>query len=138
MIISSTQAARRRHSAAAVLAVAITLLICPRAAEAQASLAAEDIIDEVPVKLGNLTERFTVIRDAIHQDQWYYAPDQPRLAEHVGANGQREPEFTLVRYQFKDPANPEALAEGGFLQFAITLALPPEALSQLTTFVLKT
>src|SRR5207253_9172288 len=131
MIASTARTVRRRQSAS-VFALAIALLICPRVARAQASLAAEDIIDEVAVKLGNLTERFTVIRDAIHQDQWYYAPDQPRLAEHVGANGQREPEFTLVRYQFKDPANPEALAEGGFLQFAITLALPPEALPQLT------
>jgi hypothetical protein len=90
------RAARRRHSAAAFLALAIALVICPRAAQAQASLAAEDIIDEVPVKIGNAVEKFTVIRDAIQTDQWYYVPDQPRIAERVMSSGQREPEFALV------------------------------------------
>ena len=131
MIVSSTCAARCRRVAAAFLALALVLIVCPRAAQSQASLAAEDIIDEVPVKLGNVTDRFTVIRDALRPEQWYYAPSQPRLSERVMSNGQREPEFALVRYQFKDPADPEKLAEGGFLQFAMTLALPPEALPQL-------
>ena len=131
MIVSSTCAARCRHTAAAFLALALVLIVGPRAAHSQASLAAEDIIDEVPVKLGNVTDRFTVIRDALRPEQWYYAPSQPRLSERVMSNGQREPEFALVRYQFKDPADPEKLAEGGFLQFAMTLALPPEAIPQL-------
>jgi hypothetical protein len=131
VIPSSPRTARRHHWAAAFLALAVALVVCPSAAQAQASLAAEDIIDEVPVKLGNVTDRFTVVRDALQADQWYYAPSQPRLSERVMSNGQREPEFTLVRYQFKDPADPEKLAEGGFLQFAMTLALPPEALPQL-------
>lgn len=115
-----------------VLALAgLALLVAPRAVQAQASLASEDIIDEVVVKIGDESHRFTVIRDAINKDQWYYAPDQPRLSERRMSNGNREPEFTLVRYQFRDPANPEALAEGGFMQFAITLALPPEAQPQM-------
>lgn len=135
MIASSPQAARRRRVAAAFLALAIALIVCPRAAQSQASLAAEDIIDEVPVKLGNVTDRFTVVRDALRPEQWYYAPSQPRLSERVMSNGQREPEFALVRYQFKDPADPEKLAEGGFLQFAMTLALPPEALPQLRSAI---
>jgi hypothetical protein len=82
-----------------------------------------------------VTDRFTVIRDALRPEQWYYAPSQPRLSERVTSSGQREPEFNLVRYQFKDPENPEKLAEGGFLQFAMTLALPPEALPQLKTAI---
>ncbi len=117
-------------------ALASAAFIVPQPAWAQASLAAEDIIDEVPVTIGNVTERFTVLRDAIQRDQWYYVPDQPRLSERL-VNGSREPEFTLVRYQFKDPANPEQLAEGGFLQFAITLGLPPEALPQLRAVIAK-
>jgi hypothetical protein len=135
VIVSSTCAARCRHTAAAFLALALVLIVGPRAAHSQASLAAEDIIDEVPVKLGNVTDRFTVIRDALRPEQWYYAPSQPRLSERVMSNGQREPEFALVRYQFKDPADPEKLAEGGFLQFAMTLALPPEALPQLKSAI---
>jgi hypothetical protein len=129
MSASRTRAFRLRHWATALLALA--LAVAPRAVQAQASLAAEDIIDEIPVKLGTVMDRFTVIRDALQIDQWYYVPSQPRLSERVTTNGVREPEFTLVRYQFKDPADPEKLAEGGFLQFAMTLALPPEALPQL-------
>ncbi len=114
-----------------VLALAGIALLCPRLAFAQASLASEDMIDEVIVRIADVDYRFTVIRDALQKDQWYYAPDQPRLSERQMSNGKREPEFTLVRYQFRDPANPEALAEGGFMQFAITLGLPPEAQPQM-------
>jgi hypothetical protein len=65
VIVSRPRAARRRYWAAAFLALALALVMGPRAAQAQASLAAEDIIDEIPVKLGNVTDRFTVIRDAL-------------------------------------------------------------------------
>jgi hypothetical protein len=129
--VPTRRAPRSRCAGALLMALAATLLAAPRPAPAQASLAAEDIIDEIPVKLGTVTDRFTVVRDALQTDQWYYAPTQPRLSERVMSNGRREPEFALVRYQFKDPADPEKLAEGGFLQFAMTLALPPEALPQL-------
>ena len=111
---------------------AMAAMFCvPATGLAQASLASEDIIDEVPVKIGNVVEKFTVLRDAIQKDQWYYVPDQPRVVERVMSSGQREPEFMLVRFQFKDPANPEGLAEGGFLQFSMSLGLPPEAIPQL-------
>lgn len=117
--------------------VAAGMLFCPALARAQASLAAEDIIDEVPVKVGNLLEKFTVIRDAVQKDQWYYVPDQPRIVERRMSSGEREPEFALVRFQFKDPANPEQLAEGGFLQFAMSLGLPPEVLPQLRAVIAR-
>jgi len=120
-----------------VLALVGLALLCPRASFAQASLASEDIIDEIVVKIGDVDYRFTVIRDALQKDQWYYAPDQPRLSERQMSGGNREPEFTLVRYQFRDPANPEALAEGGFMQFAITLGLPPEAQPQMKAAIAK-
>lgn len=127
-----SQTYSRRRSTLGLPSIALAvLLLAPGVANAQASLAAEDIIDEVPVKIGNVIEKFTVIRDAIQTDQWYYVPDQPRIAERLMSSGEREPEFALVRFQFKDPANPEQLAEGGFLQFAMTLGLPPEALPQL-------
>ena len=131
MTESRPPAVRCPYTTAVFWALAFALAVGPRAAHAQASLAAEDIIDEIPVKLGNVTDRLTVIRDALRAEQRYYAPSQPRLSEKVMSNGQREPEFALVRYQFKDPADPEKLAEGGFLQFAMTLAPPPEAIPQL-------
>ena len=102
---------------------------------AQASLAAEDKIDEIPVKLNTgLTESFTVIRDAMIPEQWYYVPDRPRLFVRQAESGP-EPDFALIRYQFKDPSNPQALLEGGLLQFAANLAIPPEAISQLTKVI---
>lgn len=128
--MKSLNAGVSRKWLSGVFAIVVTFFI-PVMGKAQASLAAEDIIDEVPVKIGNVVEKFTVLRDAIQKDQWYYVPDQPRIAERLMSSGQREPEFTLVRFQFKDPANPEALSEGGFLQFSMTLGLPPEALPQL-------
>jgi hypothetical protein len=134
---SMTTRSGRHRGRMACGAMALLALLCPWPAAAQASLAAEDIIDEVVVKIGEMTYRFTVIRDAINKEQWYYAPDQPRLAERLMSSGKREPEFALVRYQFKDPANPEQLAEGGFLQFAITLALPPEAQPQMKAAIAK-
>jgi hypothetical protein len=106
----------------------------PASVWAQASLAAEDKIDEVVVTLNGVQEAFTVVRDARIPEQWYYVPDRPRLFERT-VDGQTEPEFHLIRFQFKDPANPQALLEGGMLQFAASLALPPEALPQLTAAI---
>lgn len=127
-----TKISKRVSSAWRIGLLAIVATFClPTAVLAQASLASEDMIDEVPVKISNVVEKFTVLRDAIQKDQWYYVPDQPRITERLMANGQREPEFMLVRFQFKDPTNPEAKTEGGFLQFAITLGLPAEAIPQL-------
>jgi len=117
--------------------VAAGVLLCPALALAQASLAAEDIIDEVPVKIGSVVEKFTVIRDAVQRDQWYYVPDQPRVVERLMSSGQREPEFDLVRFQAKDPTNPEQLAEGGFLQFAMTLQAPNEVIPVLRAEIAK-
>jgi hypothetical protein len=135
-MFSSLRTVTRRLAPATVV-LSLGLLLCPQRALAQASLAAEDIIDEVPVKIGNVVEKFTVIRDAVQTDQWYYVPDQPRIAERLMSSGKREPEFALVRFQFKDPANPEQLSEGGFLQFAMTLGLPPEVLPQLRAVIAK-
>ncbi len=108
----------------------------PLFAWAQPSLASEDIIDEIPVTIANVTERFTVVRDAVQKDQWYHVPDHLRLSERVGAGGARVPEFTVVRYRSKDPTNPETL-EGGFVQFAMSLAIPPEAIDQLKAAIAK-
>ncbi len=113
------------------------LLIGPLSgrASAQASLAAEDIAQDVKVEIEGVPELFTVVRDALQRNQWYYIPNSPRLYER-SYQGRREPEFSLVRYQFPDPANPATLLEGGILQFAATLAVPPESLDQLKQAVI--
>ncbi|HEV7573526.1 MAG TPA: hypothetical protein VGQ21_18675 [Thermoanaerobaculia bacterium] len=110
--------------------VCLYLLVMPSVARAQASLAAENIIDDVVV--GDTT--FTLFRDARNPEQWYYVPNQPRLVTRsVGSTS--EPEFSLIRYQFAEPANPEHLLEEGILQFAATLAAPPNAIQAFKTAI---
>ncbi|MEM8931012.1 MAG: hypothetical protein AAGE94_07545, partial [Acidobacteriota bacterium] len=111
-----------------ILVVATVLSTAP--ALAQASLAAEDRIDEIPVTVGGVARSFTVLRDARITDQWYYAPIGPSLHERtVGET--TLPELAVIRYQAKDPENPQQLIEGGLVQFAASLAVPAEALPQL-------
>lgn len=126
-----TRIHRHYTTVALTFTLALAMAFAPTQADAQASLAAEDMLDEVPVTVGGVPESFTLIRDAIRPEQWYYAPDRPRLFERSLAGGPIEPDFTLIRYQFKDPTNPEKPLEGGLMQFALTLALPAEAIPQL-------
>jgi hypothetical protein len=85
----------------AVASITIALLVPPHVI-CQASLASEDIIESLTV--GN--DSYTVLRDAIHPEQWYYVPNAPHLYTHQ--NGDKiEPEFHLLKYQFKDPKNPQ-------------------------------
>ncbi|NEI66481.1 hypothetical protein [Rhizobium leguminosarum] len=94
---------------------------------AQASLAAENIIDEVPVTIdgtnGKETHRYTVIRDALNKLQWYYVPNEPAVTLVQNANGP-EPEFTLLRYAVRDPKNSLVFNGGGLINFAVNLAAP--------------
>jgi hypothetical protein len=116
----------------------VILTVDPTRMSAQASLAAEDMIDEIPVTIAGVRESFTVVRDAFRKEQWYYVPDRPRLFERTLAGGPVEPDFTLIRYQFNDPENPEKPLEGGLLQFAFTLSLPAEAVPQLKAAISET
>lgn len=107
---------------------------------AQASLASEDIIDDVSVKSSSGEQlTYTLVRDAIQKDQWYYFPTQARLYEIKSAGGATEPEFTLLKYQYNNPQKPGELLEGGIIQFAIVLSPDNTSLSQLkSTLLVKT
>ena len=129
------EAASRFRLAPSATRLAAIIGIClvfyrPPSVFAQASLAAEDIAEDVAVDVRGVKETFTVIRDALERNQWYYIPNAPRLFERE-YQGKLEPEFSLVRYEFSDPDNPNSLLQGGLLQFAATLAVPPEALNQM-------
>jgi len=89
------------------------------------SLKVEHQRDDVVVEIDGITSRFTVIRDHSIPNQWYYVPDQPRIAEREYA-GRRVPEFALVKYQTAEPD-----VEGGLLQISFDLAIPPEAVDQM-------
>lgn len=116
--------------------VAIFLIFNSPSAQAQASLAAENIIPQVDVKQGTvagpITTHYTVVRDARNENQWYYVPTEPRLVEISKPNG-IEPEFSLLRYASRDPNNVLIFNGGGIVEFAVSLAAPDEVLPQLRT-----
>ncbi|ANL39254.1 hypothetical protein [Rhizobium phaseoli] len=98
---------------------------------AQASLLAENTISSVPVKVttpdGSLKEEvYTLVRDARVPDQWYYFPNEPRLAETM-VGGKRVPELNFIKYTSK--TSDGNLKGGGLLTFAVTLGASAEALS---------
>lgn len=119
-----------------LLSVVFALLSCG-SLFAQASLAEGDTVD-FTVTIGNEEENITCIQDALKPHQWYYIPNKPRLVVVKNKKTKEElPSFSLVKYQARDPNDPQSLLEGGVLQAAINLALPPTALDQLKTHLAK-
>ncbi len=105
---------------------------------AQASLASEDIMDDITVKTAaGESVSYTLVRDAIQKEQWYYIPTQSRLYEIKTANGVSEPEFTLLKYQYNNPQKPGELLEGGIIQFAIVLSPDNVSLTQLKNILIN-
>ena len=114
-----------------VILFSLSILFASRqATHSQASLAAENVVDDIKITINGQTDTYTLIRDGRVEDQWYYVPNQPRIVERA-VQGRIEPEFTMLRYQFPNPNDSEALIEDGLLQFAATLAAPPEAVMQM-------
>jgi len=109
-----------------LLIISILFSIVSASSLANPSLAIQDWIDDIVVDVNGVKSRFTVMSDATQPKQWYYVPDQPRLAEKE-IDGVRYPEFALVKYQGLDPDNPNVEIEKGILQFSVSLAIPPEA-----------
>lgn len=114
-----------------VLAVWITVLFASPAVWAQASLADGDTTD-FTITVDGHKEHVTCIQDAIKPNQWFYVPSKIRLDTMMDATTRKDvPVFTLVKYQAKDPEDPEKLHEGGVIQCAVNLALPAGGLDQL-------
>ncbi|HEY9070986.1 MAG TPA: hypothetical protein VIV61_12080 [Candidatus Ozemobacteraceae bacterium] len=114
-----------------VLAVGVLVLFASPAVWAQASLADGDTCD-FTITIDGHTEHVTCIKDAIKPEQWYYVPSKIRLDTMMDASTKKEmPVFSLVKYQAKDPEDPQKLLEGGVLQCAVNLALPAGGLDQL-------
>lgn len=104
---------------------------------AQPSLAAENMINTVDTKtaLGEV-KTFTLIRDAIKTDQWYYMPKSLRLVEKRTVDGKPQPKLSIVRYQYQDRVTKE-LKEGGNLTVAFTFGAEPESEMQLKKFITR-
>jgi hypothetical protein len=96
---------------------------------AQASLAAEDVINDIVIQYQGKKEAFTVVRDARDRNQWYYVQNAPRITESSDGTDV-VPDLSLVRYQKKDN-NTQQIYEGGLLQFSATLQLPSEVIDLL-------
>ncbi|MFN8344452.1 MAG: hypothetical protein U0X91_05590 [Spirosomataceae bacterium] len=104
---------------------------------AQASLASEDIIENVPITVAGEKIIYSLVRDGSQKNQWYYIPSQVRIVETQRQKGQNEPEFTLIKYQFKNPKNSQELLEGGVIQFSVVMAPDNEGFDQLRNFIVK-
>lgn len=108
-----------------------------QAAFSQASLADGDKIDLV-INVNGYEENVTCIQDGINEKQWYYVPNKPRLVTVKSSKYPKGmPSFSLVKYQAKDPENPEKLIEGGVMQACINLALPDGGLNKLKEGIAK-
>ncbi len=120
-----------------IIIISSILLLPTHEIWAQASLAAEDQIVDIPVEIRGEIKRITVVRDAWKKNQFYYFPPQPWLYER-DVKGEKIPEFHLIRYQFKDPKNPEELIEAGLLQFSASLGIPGTARETMQSVIAKT
>src|SRR5690606_5856941 len=105
------------------------LFLISSLAIAQPSLSADDV-KEMVINHKNKTENYTLLRDATNRSQWYFVPKEPRLTE-VFINGEPNPEFTLLRYQFVDPTSSSGSFDGGIAQFGIVITPEPEVISLL-------
>ncbi|HNV72515.1 MAG TPA: hypothetical protein PKO06_22590, partial [Candidatus Ozemobacteraceae bacterium] len=98
---------------------------------AQASLADGDTLD-LAISIDGVKEGVTCIRDAVKPNQWYYVPKMIRLDTVMDPNLKKErPQFALVKYQGKDPDDPQKLLEGGVLQCSFNLSLPGKSVTEL-------
>lgn len=119
------------HRAATVCIVGLTLLVSQSEAFAQASIAAENIIDTVSFSYTDATgtkqiEDVTLVRDEQEEKQWYYVPSKPVLVTtHVGDKS--IPQFNLLTYDYKESGSDNILS-AGLLNFSARLSLPPDAI----------
>ncbi len=112
----------------------ITLKCAATQLYAQASLAAENVIDDIKIKTkSGKIKSYTVFKEERQQsgaaEQWYYMPNELRLAEEVDVKGKIRPKLTILRYQHQDLMT-KTNQQGGILVAAFTYAIEPEAIEQ--------
>lgn len=120
-----------------ILLTIIGILIGPYQLKAQASLAAENTIDDITITTKHGKQKvYTVYQDARVRTQWYYPPNEFRVAEEIDANGKVRPKMTILRYQYQDVITKEN-KEGGVLVAAFTYAIEPEAVDQVRKEIMR-
>ncbi len=103
----------------------------------QASLAAEDMVEDISVtnKFGEL-RTYTLIRDAKTPEQWYSMPNRISVAEEVDVSGKVRPKMTILKYQYKDKVTKE-VKEGGVLSATFTMGMEPEVIDEIKNKLLE-
>lgn len=104
---------------------------------AQASLAAEDMVEDVMVttKYGQ-QKTYTLYRDAQTPEQWYYMPNELQVAEGVDVNGKVKPKMTILKYQYKDKVTKD-VKEGAVISATFTMAMEPEVVDDVKNQLLE-
>lgn len=87
----------------------------------------------VTVTVDGEPETFIVMKDYKKADQFYYKPNQLRLATR-GTGSKKRPVFHLLKYQDRDPDTNE-LVEGGVLQFSVRLDPGNDVVTQIRAAV---
>ncbi|NER16552.1 hypothetical protein [Spongiivirga citrea] len=115
------------------LAITFYLITSTTLLYAQASLAAEDMVEDITVttKYGE-QKTYTLIRDSQTPEQWYYMPNGVRVAEEVNVNGKVGPKMTILKYQYKDKITKET-KEGAVLSATFTMAMESEVVDEVKT-----
>jgi hypothetical protein len=97
---------------------------------AQASLAAENQINDIPVTTKQGKKKvYSVFRDANAPNQWFYMPNELRVAEDVAVGGKIKPKVTILKYQYQDKID-KTNKEGGVVVATFTYAMEPEVVDQ--------
>lgn len=121
----------------ATLLALCCFLVMQSSIYAQASLAAENMVEDIAVttKYGKQVS-YTLIRDAQEPEQWYYMPRSIRVAEDVDIAGKVKPKMTILKYQYQDKITKEN-KEGAVLSATFTMAMEPEVVEEVKKKLLE-
>ncbi len=103
----------------------LAFLACAIPAQAQPVAGGVDTFD-MAIDVNGRKEVVTVTRDLYRPAQWYYVPSKP----HVCMTDNGEPVFALLKIQAKDPITEKPI-NSAFIQFAVTLGLPPASVEEM-------
>jgi hypothetical protein len=134
---SNTNHIKGNHDVRNVLLMLLFFISTSSLLQAQASLAAENMVEDITVttKYGKLVT-YTLIRDAQVPEQWYYMPRSIRVAEEVDVNGNVRPKMAILKYQYQDKIT-KVDKEGAILSATFTMAMEPEVVEEVKKQLLE-
>lgn len=116
----------------------ILLAFTSNALKAQACLYAENIQDNVVVTdaiTGEMTS-YTLMRDHVDKNQWYYEPKRLRLSEKIVEGNKPEPKISIVKYQYTDKVT-NTNKEGGMIFASFTFSARPTEEQQMREILIE-